>query len=1239
MKERKLLYSTFKKNKLYLYGILFFIFLIILNGVYYVSQNSSSISNITEKLEETLIVKENEADNVLEKLSDNYQIEKNKNKINNSDILKSFPSKEISYFIFENKKLNFWSENSAPINTIQFDSLYISSFRFIKNGWYDIRKRKEENNLFVGLIPIKHEYPYQNEYLQNNFTKSFSIANDFQIYTKKAKYNIYSKENKYLFSINNNEISLKKHQILILSFLFLATLILGLHFLLQIYKTIAWFKNKTYILLLFFTTNIIVVRVIFFYFTFPDFLYLSEYFSPKYYASSEWLPSLGDLFINSILFLYIAYVLFQNIRDSKKYQNIKIPLRWFLAVCIIILSVTGFDLLNSLFNSIVINSDIPLNLNLIYNINEFSIIALSIMVFLLLGYYFIFYRFVKIAIKLSRKEILLLAIPFGIIQGLLNNSVNIFVYLFLLYILFVWILFSRNQILFVKGRHHAVFIILFSSLFTTISIYSSNSHKEKEKRKILAIQLTKEHDPIAEFLFKDVLRKSETDNILIKLVSQYPFSENHIITYLENNYFNGFWSKYRIQITICKPHQYLSVQPLNENINCSAYFSDKIDRLGTPTLTENLYFISYRAGSNSYLADLEVPSLDTLDTLNTHVFVEMDPKTSMKELGYPELLIDKEVKLNNDISNYSYALFDSGQLIKNYGKYYYFTQLNSYTKYRNGFFFYNENGYNHLYFNINQRQDVIISKIQDGFVDLMASFSYLLLYFVIFFILFYIIFQLPFQKWKLDFNFKSRLQLSMLGIILASFIVIGLLVMFYILKVNDNKNQEELTEKMHSILIEIEGKFASFDTLNVDAKPFMNAELNKLSNVFFTDINLFDTKGELFATSRPKVFEEGLISTLMNPEAVKQLINNQKAICIQEENIGSLKYMSAYIPFRNDRNQLLAYLNLPYFAREGDMKKEISTFMVAFINLYVLLLAIAIIIAVVVSSYITRPLQTIRNKIGLLSFGKANEKIKWRKNDEIGGLISEYNRMIDELSLSAELLAKSERESAWREMAKQVAHEIKNPLTPIKLSVQYLQKAWNDKASDFDDRLKKFTQTLVEQIDSLSSIATAFSDFAIMPQSKLELVNINSVLTNAIEIYSDKQNVELGFENVTHAECPTLADKQQLLRVFNNVLKNAFQAVEEVRNGQIEVKLYLDNEHYIVSITDNGKGISEEQKEKIFVPNFTTKNYGMGLGLAMTKNIIQSFNGNIWFESVSGNRTTFYISLLRNSEIYETKTV
>ena len=198
----------------------------------------------------------------------------------------------------------------------------------------------------------------------------------------------------------------------------------------------------------------------------------------------------------------------------------------------------------------------------------------------------------------------------------------------------------------------------------------------------------------------------------------------------------------------------------------------------------------------------------------------------------------------------------------------------------------------------------------------------------------------------------------------------------------------------------------------------------------------------------------------MNREAFSKLNYFHNSYYFQKEKIGENGYNSAYIPFFNERNQLLAYLNLPYFARQDDLKKEISAFLVAFINVYVFLIIVGIFLALVVSNYISRPLRILASRISQLSYGKSNEKIEWKRRDEIGQLVDEYNRMIDELVKSADLLARSERETAWREMARQVAHEIKNPLTPMKLSVQHLEKAWKDRTSDWDERLKRFTETM-----------------------------------------------------------------------------------------------------------------------------------------------------------------------------------
>ena len=278
-----------------------------------------------------------------------------------------------------------------------------------------------------------------------------------------------------------------------------------------------------------------------------------------------------------------------------------------------------------------------------------------------------------------------------------------------------------------------------------------------------------------------------------------------------------------------------------------------------------------------------------------------------------------------------------------------------------------------------------------------------------------------------------------------------------------------------------------------------------------------------------------------------------------------------------------------------------------------------------ISSRITEPLKLLQNKLSKIKLGTTNELIEWKNKDEIGNLIIEYNRMIVELSNSAEMHAKSERESAWREMAKQVAHEIKNPLTPMKLSIQYLERSWKDNAPDWESKLEKVTKTMVEQIDTLTTIANEFSNFAKMPTANNEKLTLSSIIDIATALYQNEIRIEINYNGCEQIQ--VYADKEQLLRVFNNIIKNGLQAIKEGDEGMITIRLSRNELMVQVAISDNGVGIEEVQKDRIFFPNFTTKSSGTGLGLAMVKNIVEMSNGRIWFETEIGKGTTFFIEL------------
>jgi nitrogen fixation/metabolism regulation signal transduction histidine kinase len=258
---------------------------------------------------------------------------------------------------------------------------------------------------------------------------------------------------------------------------------------------------------------------------------------------------------------------------------------------------------------------------------------------------------------------------------------------------------------------------------------------------------------------------------------------------------------------------------------------------------------------------------------------------------------------------------------------------------------------------------------------------------------------------------------------------------------------------------------------------------------------------------------------------------------------------------------------------------------------------------------------------------KSNERISWKQKDEIGSLIAEYNRMIDQLAESAAQLARSERESAWREMARQVAHEIKNPLTPMKLNVQHLLRTWKENPGNLEETIQKFSRSLIDQIDALSGIATAFSNFASMPGAQFGAVNITEIVKNSVNLYKESSSAEITILDYTEGLPEVNADKDQMLRVFSNLLKNAIQAIPDERKGQITIRITEVDTEVLIAVSDNGIGIPEDKTDKIFMPNFTTKSGGTGLGLAMVKNIIENSKGKIWFETQQDKGTTFYIRL------------
>ena len=397
----------------------------------------------------------------------------------------------------------------------------------------------------------------------------------------------------------------------------------------------------------------------------------------------------------------------------------------------------------------------------------------------------------------------------------------------------------------------------------------------------------------------------------------------------------------------------------------------------------------------------------------------------------------------------------------------------------------------------------------------------------------------------------------------------------------------------------------------------------ELSAIHNLQINLFDFQGNLLISSSTDITQNDTVKKIPS-DIVSAIENTLDKHYIEKFEDNNIQYQSSYTVIEDTQFKPLAILNLPYIENNDLLNKELKEFLERLTLVYLLMFLIAVILAYFLSKYITRSLKAISDRLNQTRLEKRNTKISVsRATDEIMALVNSYNSMIDELEESAVKLATSEREQAWREMAKQVAHEIKNPLTPMRLSVQSFQRRFNPEDPDIHEKIEEFSKTLIQQIDTLSSIASAFSNFAKMPAQKNETLNVVEVVRLALDIFNEPY---ITFE----AEKETLViefDRTQLIRVVTNLVKNAIQATSEDRPPLVQVAVKELATEVVISVSDNGIGISHENKSKIFEPKFTTKTSGMGLGLPMVKNIVETYGGTLTFTSEKDVGTTFTVTI------------
>lgn len=1149
---------------------------------------------------------------------------------------------------FKNGRLTFWS----GIKVIpQHPNLIREGHSFVQesNGYYEVIKKSEGKFSAIFFIPVKINYPVQNQYLHNVFAKNLLDDNNIEIadFTDRNVYEVHSVTGSYLLSVKvkQNEVGHKFFYFEVAIWILCAmVLFLLVH---NICNYIA-FKGYGYLSFITLGVFIILLRFINLHYNWPEFSHQPEIFNPHIYSPSRLYPTLGDHCINILCICWFFTFIYRHREKLLKHVYNKIAGYAIVIGCILVLVISS-TLLLKLFYELVINSKINFDVNNVFNLSLLSILGVLILCFSFL----IFYLLTEISLTICNRLIvpvshqiaLLLSaiIITTLISSYYDGHFTSFYILWSIWVIIRGYAYRYNQGKLSSGSLAA--IILLCAIASAIKLNHFQAVKEMETRKTLIQHLESPDDTTANYIFQKIDKQIVSDPIIKRYFTDPVHNGAYLKDHFRKIYFDGYMAKYEVKVHEFDNHG----QPLSADRYDFSVFKDMIKFDSFYKVSDYFYRNSGTFGVQKYLAML--PIFEGDNSLGS-IVVELESKLLHGENSFPEILIDGNKNPTDAFRDYSYAFYMDGKLLSQNGKYVYSLTNNEFKGKVKEYLFKTTKSsepsrygiltrYSHLIYQPTKRNLIVVSKADDIIFNTITSITFFFIVFLVFSVIVITIKWLwaririmyikdNYLHWVLRLNFdkilyKTRIQFSIVFAVVVTLILVGIITYISIIDQYDEQQDDLISNKVSRIAKAFEnGGFINNNAINNITDEF-SVRFDEFANTYSADLTLFSTDGIELVSTQPKIYEYGLLSKRINAKAYIYLNKLQKSEYINNEIIGDLSYKAAYVPIK-DSKRTLGYLQLPYFSNEADYRSRVGSLLNTMINIYALIFIAIGLLAVFIARQITNPLNIIQYSLSKTIYGQKNEPIKWQRNDEIGALITEYNNMIAALEQSAQKLAQSERESAWREMAKQVAHEIKNPLTPLKLGLQLLEKSWKDKDPKFDQKFERFSKSFVEQIESLSSIASEFSAFAKMPDTRIERMDIFGALTQAVTIFKQMDNIKIIFD-APDDPFYINADRDQLLRCFNNLLKNAIEAMPQGKSGIIEISYLLTSKNILLSVKDNGNGIPEHLREKIFEPNFTTKSSGTGLGLAFVKNSIENAGGKVWFETIIGQGTTFYFSL------------
>ncbi|WP_157601003.1 HAMP domain-containing sensor histidine kinase [Persicobacter sp. CCB-QB2] len=963
-------------------------------------------------------------------------------------------------------------------------------------------------------------------------------------------------------------------------------------------------------------------------------------FNPKVFASSTLNPSLGDLILNltflSILVVYIflffhrsklVRVLFRQ-PDSKRFP---------IGILLTAIAFESAFFVFNIFESINYHSQssFAIGVSLLWDnfmVFSYLCVALSAFTFMLAQ---------SVILKLFRKlfpernSIPYLGIWFiGLLITLVNNDMMSGTGLA---VVFTEIVMASSvlRLGLSKGTgkiKYTTVLFLFQgtivvSLLGTISIQKYQTYNTESGRERFINNLNVENDIIGEYLLQRAGQEMAMDAFLGRLIQNKKRLRKYDDQFFQKRFLSEYFDKYNAVFYFYDQQGKVINSNRKENFaKTRAIYNQKNFETDYPAV--------FRLKDGSFGSNLTyatVVSLNKGDKLMGHVIVELTQQDLNENSVFPLLLMhEKKQGTNYNPALFSFAdyyydqlQYQSGEF--NYSKFFDLKLLRNHQLYKNGLLV---NGFRHFGIREKENRVRIVSHKVYGLYDLYTDFAYIFLIMILLASMVVVSYGFYLLSRNVKLNFVAKIQIYLNSAFLVPLLALSVTTLSMMINTSRRAVISSYTTKSEGIVNNMNEVMVAYEDRLLD-KADVVYEVDKIANISSLDIALYDVNGKLIASNQPMVFQRQLLSNRINPKALRALSYEGDQKVVLDEYAGDYEYKQVYVSLRSQNSgRLIGIIGVPFFPVNPTTDPLLNEGVNNIINLFTFIFIIFLAIAFFASRWLTYPLVILAQRIRSTNLSSLDQPLKWRSDDEIGSLVKEYNRMLKKLEESKIKMAQAEKQSAWREMAQQVAHEIKNPLTPMKLRLQYMQMVMNNSDSEEMQRNSETIDMLLGQVDLLSEIATSFSEFAKMPMPIKEPFDFTDELNKVIELYREPERGVLIFPEV-NGSIWVEGDHQLINRTLSNLIINGFQAVSSDVEPRIEIGLEEEEDQIKVSIKDNGIGIAEDIQSKVFLPNFSTKFSGSGIGLAVAKRGIEHAGGKIWFDSEVGKGTTFYVSLMR----------